>query len=882
MKAQIMTITMLLIFVMLLIELFAFTELSTGYNQIASQSYQSLSSNNYFKYVSSTSGQFATASASRALSTLVKYESDPSVRKDNLVDNFSKYLTYLIRNGTLPGVQPGSTGYAFLQSNMNNLTLASYNASVSKAAGLPSSDIKINETDISVFQSSPYNINVSYVENIVANYSGGNVSYSIPVRTSIPINGTEDLIYAEQGLSRIIKFGNLQEAVSVIGTSPYSHATYGSSSSFVYGTVYYVPAADAECPTINSYIPSAFQIYPFNLSLILATPDATKITNSTCNVANKYGGIVSYSFENTPKVPYLNYSSASKELNSLYTGRPVLLYGPTLSLLDISNLKNYIENGYYFVSQYAPDYISTESDSFYNFSNMGIVTFSNYHRTVASLNGASSYIKSPYSWSSSNKGITVSAWVYLTSIPSDNAGIVSAVSTTNYGTISMFLNSNCFVQAGVTTTSWQETTGSYCLKVDRWYNIVAWANQTSGKYGLYINGVSNFTGAFSGTLEPATAFDIGEFPYASAYLPGYVADVQIYNKSLSQPAVKKIFSNGIGIPPAGIAGLSAWYPLDGNANDYSGNNNNGTLTDVQFFSPPNYSFDSMFHIYPIPQPEPIPGIMASNNNSESDNPLLPHLYLSDLSLLLSNQFGQSARFNGISSYLDLASPTALPTGTQITATAWIKPTSVQTGGSISCFTYYCGVFGYGPRTCDYSSFEMMIQSNLLPSFSTYCDHNFPTSGPTFKPNTWNFYAVVLDGQSVTYYVNSQVLATTIPYMPNVQSGPVVISGSDYPPEKLFNGSIANVQLYGTSLPQSAIYSIMNGGLHGSPDINYGQYLSDWWPLNGNADDNVGSNNLTNYDTSYGYVSANYSSYSSPKALATESEWGALGLVYGNN
>ena len=143
MKAQIMTITMLLIFVMLLIELFAFTELSTGYNQIASQSYQSLSSNNYFKYVSSTSGQFASASASRALSTLVKYESDPSVRKDNLVDNFSKYLTYLIRNGTLPGVQPGSTGYAFLQSNMNNLTLASYNASVSKAAGLPSSDIKI-------------------------------------------------------------------------------------------------------------------------------------------------------------------------------------------------------------------------------------------------------------------------------------------------------------------------------------------------------------------------------------------------------------------------------------------------------------------------------------------------------------------------------------------------------------------------------------------------------------------------------------------------------------------------------------------------------------------------------------------------------------------
>ena len=74
---------------------------------------------------------------------------------------------------------------------------------------------------------------------------------------------------------------------------------------------------------------------------------------------------------------------------------------------------------------------------------------------------------------------------------------------------------------------------------------------------------------------------------------------------------------------------------------------------------------------------------------------------------------------------------------------------------------------------------------------------------------------------------------------------------------------------------------MNGGIYGSPDINYGKYLSDWWPLNGNANDYTGTNNLTNYDTSYGYVSANYSSYSSSKAINPESEWETLGLVYGN-
>ena len=39
-----------------------------------------------------------------------------------------------------------------------------------------------------------------------------------------------------------------------------------------------------------------------------------------------------------------------------------------------------------------------------------------------------------------------------------------------------------------------------------------------------------------------------------------------------------------GAPIAG-AGLVDWWPLDGNANDYSGNGNNGVATNVQWVSP---------------------------------------------------------------------------------------------------------------------------------------------------------------------------------------------------------------------------------------------------------------------------------------------------------
>ena len=73
--------------------------------------------------------------------------------------------------------------------------------------------------------------------------------------------------------------------------------------------------------------------------------------------------------------------------------------------------------------------------------------------------------------------------------------------------------------------------------------------------------------------------------------PGYVqfngsiANVQVYNTILSNTTIQKLYSEGIGGAPIPNAGLIGWWPLDGNANDYSGNNNNGVATDVNWVSP---------------------------------------------------------------------------------------------------------------------------------------------------------------------------------------------------------------------------------------------------------------------------------------------------------
>ena len=58
------------------------------------------------------------------------------------------------------------------------------------------------------------------------------------------------------------------------------------------------------------------------------------------------------------------------------------------------------------------------------------------------------------------------------------------------------------------------------------------------------------------------------------------ADLQIYNTSLSPAEVQALYLEGIGGAPIRPQNLVGWWPLNGNANDYSGNGNNGQPTGV--------------------------------------------------------------------------------------------------------------------------------------------------------------------------------------------------------------------------------------------------------------------------------------------------------------
>src|SRR5207248_1316313 len=105
---------------------------------------------------------------------------------------------------------------------------------------------------------------------------------------------------------------------------------------------------------------------------------------------------------------------------------------------------------------------------------------------------------------------------------------------------------------------------------DRWHSAVA--SLSGGGMKLYLDGVMvtnnpSVTSAqsYSGYWQMARTF-------------GDIDDVRIYNRALSDSEVQQLYVYESSPPQSFLTnGLVAYYPLNGNANDTSGNGNNGTL-----------------------------------------------------------------------------------------------------------------------------------------------------------------------------------------------------------------------------------------------------------------------------------------------------------------
>ncbi|MGC8533131.1 MAG: DUF2341 domain-containing protein [Candidatus Parvarchaeum sp.] len=87
------------------------------------------------------------------------------------------------------------------------------------------------------------------------------------------------------------------------------------------------------------------------------------------------------------------------------------------------------------------------------------------------------------------------------------------------------------------------------------------------------------------TLTEPAVYSTPATILGSQQINGKVADVQMYDSTLTLNQVNQLYKEFIGAEPVSNSTLVAWIPLDGNAYDDSGNGNTASLSSVNFLYP---------------------------------------------------------------------------------------------------------------------------------------------------------------------------------------------------------------------------------------------------------------------------------------------------------
>ncbi len=219
---------------------------------------------------------------------------------------------------------------------------------------------------------------------------------------------------------------------------------------------------------------------------------------------------------------------------------------------------------------------------------------------VAEFPALNSYVDvAPINTGSS--GVTMTAWVYLRggpTYPSYNCetGILSNFANNGgegvqinaytcqpgFGYIQSCCNSYYLAPFPPGTQSLSSPYSGHILPIHEWLFVAVTYDRSAGVAVSYLN-----NGEVSAAISSGLQFSSSSNLYIGANgwettenLNGSVADAQVYDTALSPNQVQTIYQEGIGGAPLNGAGIVGWWPLNGNANDYSGNGNNGNAYSV--------------------------------------------------------------------------------------------------------------------------------------------------------------------------------------------------------------------------------------------------------------------------------------------------------------
>lgn len=313
------------------------------------------------------------------------------------------------------------------------------------------------------------------------------------------------------------------------------------------------------------------------------------------------------------------------------------------------------------------------------------------------------------------------------------------------------------------TAGWNS--GSYPIK--GWLRLPS----VSGKVMLNSTGLPNVTVTLTGTGSKLTSTDEnGNYSFAgvangsytiSAYMAGYAftsQSITVNNVDLANLTVNKgilTVQDIIATASSLYDGLVAYYPLDGDANDYSGNRYNGT------------AFNGITYVSGIK--------------------------------------GQAAYFDGIDQFITATQGTQQYDSITISFWANIEPQPSR---------IWIMWFG-NPHV---SGFHMLLSNSTYGAFPSLTQFGwFDATQNQFDDsnlfNKWVHVATIVDNNNKTIksYINGVLVDSDVTNDVSIQSDPFIIGmpNSSWGGESYYKGALDEVRLYNRALSASEILALYN-------------------------------------------------------------------------
>jgi hypothetical protein len=347
------------------------------------------------------------------------------------------------------------------------------------------------------------------------------------------------------------------------------------------------------------------------------------------------------------------------------------------------------------------------------------------------------------------------------------------------GTSESFLTQTGFgVFFGLTgngNLTWRVSNGTSAVDIEKssistgnWHHIVITQNTSNNEKKLYVNGNLETTSTSTiNTTGQAYSLIIGGYnTYNNTPYDGDIDQVRIYSTALTDSQVtqlyeeKQCYITKDAADPFGDSNSVALYEMENNANDSSGNGNNGIQSNVQFTTT-----------------DPIRGVYE-------------------------------ASFNGSSSRINTGYQ--IPSGLSgFSVSAWVKAASVKT-------QFIVGDLGTGGESAD-GMFQINISSSnkLRAAVGGTGSQNIATLSNYI--DTWTHIVVTTDssGNIIGYVNGSQVGTATGNSLTANTKDFVIGTFGDVNHSTIFNGDLDQVRIFDRELDGTEAYQLYAEGVRGT-------------------------------------------------------------------